>query len=149
MIFSCFLFYQWEKSHTTDKYVSGKSQRFWGINSFKVIVKKHWKAFFPAVERYLLMKLLSVFQCLLFVCFSETPTAILHFQMNPTNIDLKKNSWCVISSVEADMLKCKFSNITADNISSLNFLREQLRIIYQSLYSHSFFVSKSTSANLS
>lgn len=36
------------------------------------------------------MKLLSVFQCLLFVCFSETPTAILHFQMNPTNIDLKK-----------------------------------------------------------
>ena len=43
--------------------------------------------FFPAVERYLLMKLLSVFQCFLFVCFSETPTAILHFQMNPTNID--------------------------------------------------------------
>ena len=25
-----------------------------------------------------------------FVCFSETPTAIRHFQMNPTNIDFKK-----------------------------------------------------------
>lgn len=46
--------------------------------------------FFPAVERYLLVKLLSVSQCFLLVCFSETPTAILHFQMNPTNIDFKK-----------------------------------------------------------